>query len=257
MLRRLCSKSFNLGFISIWTENIQMYKQGFWRGRGTSSKIANIHWIIEKAREFQKTIWFIDYSKAFDCIDHNILWKILKEIEVPDHFTYPEKPVCRSGSNRTGHGTTDWFQGGKGRCQGYTLSPAYLTYIQSTSCRMLGWMDHKMEIRIAGRNINNLRSTDNATLIPESEEELKWLLMKIQRGEWKSWLKTQFSKIQWIQKFMGRTNAEAEAPILWPPGLKCWLTGKDWRQKQKGTSEDEMTRQHHWLNDHVLSNSGR
>ena len=123
MLGRLCSKSFNLGFISIWTETIQMYKQGFWRGRGTSSKIANIHWIIEKAREFQKTIWFIDYSKAFDCIDHNILWKILKEIEVPDHLTYPEKPVCRSGSNRTGHGTTDWFQVGKGRCQGYTLSP--------------------------------------------------------------------------------------------------------------------------------------
>ena len=78
---------------------------------------------MEKARELQKTIWFLDCSQAFDCIDHNTLWKILKEIEVPDHFTYAEKPVCRSRSNRTGHGTADWFQVGKGRCQGYTLSP--------------------------------------------------------------------------------------------------------------------------------------
>ena len=109
---------------------------GFRKGRGTRDQIANIRWIIEKAREFQKNICFcfIDYAKAFDCVDHNKLWKILKR----DLNTRPpdlsfEKSVCRQEATvRTGHGTTDWFQIGKGVCQACTLS-AYLTSMQSTS----------------------------------------------------------------------------------------------------------------------------
>ena len=90
---------------------------GFRKGRGTRDQIANIHWIIEKAREFQKNICFIDYTKAFDYVDHNKLWKILKEMGVPDHSTGQEATV------RTRHGTTDWFQTGKGVHQSYILSP--------------------------------------------------------------------------------------------------------------------------------------
>ena len=101
---------------------IRDVQAGFRKGRRTRDQIANICWIIEKAREFQKNIdfCFIDYAKAFDCVDHNILWKILREMGIPDHLTCPlEKSVCRSGSTvRTGHGTTDWFQIGKGVHQG-------------------------------------------------------------------------------------------------------------------------------------------
>ena len=107
---------------------------GFRKGRGTRDQIANIHWIMEKAREFQKNIYFcfIDYAKAFDCVDHNKLWKILKEMGIPDHLTR----LLRNqyvGKVRTGHGTTDCFQIGKGVCKGCILSPClfniYAKYI--------------------------------------------------------------------------------------------------------------------------------
>ena len=115
---------------------------GFKKGRGTRDQIANIRWIIEKAREFQKSIYFcfIDYAKTFDCVDHNKLWKILKEMEIPDHLTCLLRNLY-SGQEaivRTGHGTTYWFKNGKGVHQGYILSPACLIYMQSTSCEMLG-----------------------------------------------------------------------------------------------------------------------
>ena len=110
---------------------------GFRKGRGTRDQIVNICWITEKAREFQKNICFcfIDYTKAFDCVDHDKLWKILKEMGIPDHLTCllrnlyagPEATV------RTGHGTMDWFQIGKGVHQGLYCHPAYLTSMQSTS----------------------------------------------------------------------------------------------------------------------------
>ena len=95
---------------------------GFTKGRGTTDQIANICWIIKKAREFQKNIHFcfIDYAKAFDCVDHNKLWKILKEIGIPDHLTCLLRNLYagEEATVRTGHGTTDWFQIGKGVCQG-------------------------------------------------------------------------------------------------------------------------------------------
>ena len=107
----------------------------FRRARRTKDQIANIHWIIKKA-EFQKNIYFCltDYTKVFDCMDHNKPWKILKEsgnTRSPD--LPPKKSICRSRSNRTGHGTTDWFQIGKGVRQGFNCHPASLTYMQSTS----------------------------------------------------------------------------------------------------------------------------
>ena len=110
---------------------------GFRNGRGTRDQIANICRIIKKAREFQKNIYFcfIDYAKAFDCVDHNKLWKILKEMCIPDHRTCLLRNL-RAGQEatvRTEHGTTDWFQIGKGVCQAVYCHPAYLTSMQSTS----------------------------------------------------------------------------------------------------------------------------
>ena len=109
----------------------------FRKGRGTRDQITNIHWIIKKAREFQKNIYFcfIDYAKAFDCVNHNKLWNILKEMEIPDHLTFLLRNLYagEEATVRTGHGTTDWFQIGKGVYQGCILSPAYLTSMQSTS----------------------------------------------------------------------------------------------------------------------------
>ena len=106
---------------------LPVVQAGFRKGRGTRDQIANVFWIIEKAREFQKNIYFcfIDYAKAFNCVDHNKLWKILKEIEIPDHLTCILRNLYagQKATVRTGHGTTDWFQIGKGVHQGYILSP--------------------------------------------------------------------------------------------------------------------------------------
>ena len=110
---------------------------GFRKGRGTRDEIANIRWIIEKAREFQINIYlcFIDYAKAFDCVDHKKLWKILEEMGIPDHLTCLLRNLYsdQGATVRTGHGTTDCFQIGKGVCQGIYCHPAYLTCMQSTS----------------------------------------------------------------------------------------------------------------------------
>ena len=102
-------------------------KAGFRKGRGTTDQVANIHWIIEKARKFQKNIYFcfIDYAKAFDCVDHNKLWKILQEMGISDHLIYLLENLCAGQKTtvRTGHGTTDWFQIGKSVHQDCILSP--------------------------------------------------------------------------------------------------------------------------------------
>ena len=117
-------------------QELQDVKVGFRKGRGTRDQIANICWITEKARDFQKNIYFgfTNYAKAFDCVDHNKLWETLQEIGIPDHLICLLRNLCagQEATVRTGHGTTDWFQIGKGVCQGCML-PAYLTYMQSTS----------------------------------------------------------------------------------------------------------------------------
>ena len=134
---------------------------GFIKGRGTRVQIANIRWIIEKAREFQKNIYFcfIDCAKAFDCANHNKLWKILKEMEIPDHLTCLLRNLYagQEATLRTGHGTRDWFQIGKGGRQGCILSPCLFNLDAEYIMRTAGLDEAQAGIKIAGRNINNLR----------------------------------------------------------------------------------------------------
>ena len=156
---------------------------GFRKGRGTRDQIANIRWIVEKAREFQKNIYFcfIDYAKAFDCVDHNKVWKILKEIGIPDHLTCLLRNLyaCREATVRTGHGPTDWFQIGKGVCQGCILSTCLFKLYAEYIVRNTRLEEAQARIKIAKRNINNLRYADDTTVMAEREEELKSLLMKV------------------------------------------------------------------------------
>ena len=127
---------------------------GFRKGRGTRDPIANICWIIYKAREFQKNIYFffIDYAKAFDCVDHNKLWKILKEMEIPDHLTYLLRNLYagQEATVRTGHGTTDWFQIGKGVRQGCMLSPCLFNLYAEYIKRNTGLEKAKLESTLPG-----------------------------------------------------------------------------------------------------------
>ena len=145
--------------------------------------MANICWIIEKAREFQKNIYFcfIDYAKAFDCVDHDKLWKIFKETGIPDHLTCLLRNLYagQEATVRTGHGTGDWFQIGKGVPQGCILSPCLFNFYAEYIMRNASLEEAQAGIKIARRNINNLRYADDTTLMAESEEELKRLLMKV------------------------------------------------------------------------------
>ena len=162
--------------------------------------MSNICWIIEKAREFQKNIYFcfIDYAKAFDCVDHNKLWKILKEMGIPDHLTCLLRNLYagQEATVRTGHGTTDWFPIGKGVCQGCILSPCLFNFYAESIMRNAGLEETLAGIKIAGRNINNLRYADDTTLMAEREEELKSLLMKGKEESEKVGLKLNIQKMK-------------------------------------------------------------
>jgi len=135
----------------LWLPDVQA---GFRKGRGTRDQIANICWIIKKATEFQINIYFcfIDYAKAFDCVDHNKLWKILKEMGIPDHLTCLLRNLYagQEATVRTEHGTTNCFQIGKEYIKAVYCHLAYLTYMQSTSWETLDWMKHKLESRLPG-----------------------------------------------------------------------------------------------------------
>ena len=141
---------------------------GFRKGRGTRHEIANIHWIIEKAREFQKNIYFCftDYAKAFDCVDHNKLWKILQDLGIPEHLTCLLRNLNadQEATVRTGHGTTDCFQIGKGVHQRCILSPCLFNLYAEYIMRNAGLDEAQAGIKIAGRNNNNLRYADDTTL---------------------------------------------------------------------------------------------
>ena len=176
----------------MWTENFKRYKLDL--GKAEEPEI-NIHWIIEKAREFQKNIYFcfIDYAKAFDYVDHNKLWKILKEMGIPHHLSCLLRNLYtgQEATVRTRHGTTDWLQIRKGVGQGYTLSP-WSEYIMWNA-----WLDEAHAgIKIAGRNINNLRYTDDTILMAESEEELNSLLMNVKQESEKAGLNSTFKKLR-------------------------------------------------------------
>ena len=167
----------------------------FRKSRGTRDQIANILWIMEKSREFQKNIFFIDYAKASDCVDHNRLWKILKEMRVPDHLTCLLRNLYagQEATVRTGRETTDWFQIGKGIHQGCILSPCLLNLCAEYIMQNAGLEEAQAGIKIAGRNINNLTYADDTTLLAENEE-LKSLLMKLKEENEKVGLKLNIQK---------------------------------------------------------------
>ena len=164
---------------------------GFRKCRETRDQIANIRCIIEKAREFQKNFYFgfIDYAKAFDCVDHNKVWKILKEMGLPEHLTCHLRNLYagQEATVRTGHGTTDWFQG----C---ILSPCLFNLYAEYIMRNAGLDEAQAGIKTARSNINNLRYADDTTLMAESEQELKSLLMKVKEESGKVALKHNIQK---------------------------------------------------------------
>ena len=147
---------------------------GFKQSRGNRNQIAKICWIIKKARQFQKNIYFcfIDYAKAFNCVDHSKLWKILKEVGIPDHLTCLLRNLYagQEATVRTGHETTDWYQIGQGICQGCILSPCLFNFYAEHILRNPGLKEAQAGIKIARRNIKNLKYADDTTLMAESEE---------------------------------------------------------------------------------------
>ena len=160
-----------------------------------------------KAREFQKNIYFcfIDYDKTFDCVDHNKLWKILKVMGIPDHLTCLLRKLYagQEATVGTGRGTTDWFKIGKGVHQGCMLSPCLFNLYAEYIMRNTGLDEAQAGIKIAGKNINNLRCADDTTLMAESKEELKSFLMKVKEESEKYGLKLNIQK----------TKTMASAPI--------------------------------------------
>ena len=148
---------------------LRYVQAGFRKGRGTRDQIANICWIIKKAREFQKNIYFcfINYAKALDCVDHSKLWEILKEMGISDHLTCLLRSLHAGQETtvRTGHGTTEWFQIGKGVRQGCILSPCLFNLY----AEMLGWNKHKLESRLPGE----ISITSDMQMIPPLWQKVK------------------------------------------------------------------------------------
>ena len=179
---------------------------GFTKGRGIRDQIANICWIVEKAREFHKNIQFcfIDYAKAFDCVDHNKLWKILKGMGISDHLTCLLRNLYsgQEATVRIRHGTMDWFKIEKGVRQGCILSPCLFNFYAEYIMRNSGLDGAQARIKTARRNINNLRYADDTTLMAENEEELKTLLMKVKEASEKVGLKLNIQKTKWSHHFI-------------------------------------------------------
>ena len=168
-------KIFQARLQQYMNHELPVVQAGFRKGKGTRDQIANICWIMEKAREFQKNIHFcfIDYAKAFDYMDHNTPWKILQEMGIPDHLICLLRNLYagQEATLRTGRGTTDWFQIGKGVRQGCILSPCLFNFYAESIMRNAGLEEAQAGIKNAGRNINNLRYA-------ESEEEPLWQKVK-------------------------------------------------------------------------------
>ena len=171
------------GVAKNWTQLITHKGNSFW---------------LEKARDVQKSIYFcfIDYTKAFDCLNHNKLWKILKEMGIPEHLICILRNLYagQEATIRTGHGTTDWFKIGKGVRQGCILSPCLFNLYAEYIMRNDRMDEAQAGIKIARGNINNLRYPSDTTLMAESEEELKRLLMKVKEESEKVSLKVNIQK---------------------------------------------------------------
>ena len=202
---------------------------GFRKGRGTRDEVADIYWIIKQAREFQKNIYFCftNCAKAFDCVDHNKLWKIFQEMGMPNHLTFFLRNlyVDQEAAVRTGYGTTDWFQIRKG-VQGCILSPCLFNLYAEYIMRNAGLDDAQAGMKISRRNINNLRyADDKTTFVAESEEELKSLLMKVKEESEKAGLKTQHSKnqdhgLRYHHFMANRWGNDRNSDRLYFPGLQ-------------------------------------
>ena len=153
----------------MWTVNFQMFKLDLEKPEKPEIRLPTSGWIILKAREFQKNIYFcfIDCAKAFDCVDHNKLWKILKEMGIPDYLTCILRNLYagQEATVRTGHGTTDWFHIGKGVRRGCILSPCLFNLYAEYIMWNAGLDEPLAGIKIAWRNINNLRYADGTTLM--------------------------------------------------------------------------------------------
>ena len=169
----LMLKILQARFNSKWTMNFQMFKLDLEKAEQPEIKLPTSVGSSKKAREFQKNIYFcfIDYAKAFDCVDHNKLWKILKDMGIPDLLTCLLRNLYASqeATVRTGHGTTDWFQVGKEYVKAVYFHPAYLTYMQSTSWETLGWKKHKLESRLLGE----ISITSDMQMIPPLRQKAK------------------------------------------------------------------------------------
>ena len=173
---------------------------------------------MEKATEFQKNIYFCftDYAKAFDCVDHNQLWEIPQEMGIQDHLTCLLRNLCagQEATVRTGHGTTDWLQIGKGVGQGCILSPCLFNFYAEYIMRNAGLEEAQAGIKISRRNINNLRYADDTTVKAESEEKLKSLVMKVKEESEKAGLMLNIQK----------TKIMVSGPIT------SWeIDGKQWK----------------------------
>ena len=175
---------------------------GLRKGRETRDQIANICWIIKKAREVQKNIYFhfIDYAKAFDCVNHNKLWNIPKELGIPDHLSCLLRNMYagQEATVRIGHGTTNWFQIGKGVHRGCILSPCLFNLYAEYIIRNAELDEVQAGIKIARRNTNNLRYADDTTLMAESKEEIKRLSMQVKEESEKIGLKLNIQKTKFM-----------------------------------------------------------
>ena len=187
--------------------NFQMFKLVLERAKEQEIKFPTSDGSSKKQENFKKHPFLLFYyAKAFDCVDHNKLWKILKEMGIPDHLTCLLRNLYsgQEAKVRTGHGTTDWFQIGKGVHHGYILSPCLFNLYAEYIMRNAGLDEAQAGIKIAGRNINKLRYADDTTLMAKSEEELKSLLMKVKEKSGKVGLKLNIQK----------TKIMASGPII-------------------------------------------
>ena len=177
--------------------NFQMFKLDLEKAQEPEIKLPISARSLKKQENFKNIYFcFTDYAKAFDCVDHNKLWKILKERGIPDHLTCLLRNLYagQEATVRTGHATTNWFQTGKGVRQGRILSPCLFNLYAEYIMQNARLDETQTEIKFAVRNINNLRYADDTTLMAESEEELKSLLMKVQEESEKVDLKFNIQK---------------------------------------------------------------